>query len=886
MATRDDLTGSSNSAEEGENYDKIPFKFEITGNISKIGITGIVLDRDNVEFIITPQNRCYIPFISNKTTLSKLCHDIKKKLSKKLESRINDAKTFELAISDIEDQIIENRDRVLNASVKDDNINENNISEDDKYKIKFKEDVLILRKKFEESPNPYKEWQSKVAEKYDVLRKIMEMHYPEAWPMMEFCLSVKSILNVLNLTLPFMGVIVAPPASMKTMVIQLFRKYPNTFYTDSFTPSSLVSHNAALTEEQLEKVDMLPKMKDKVVLVPEMAPLFTANDDDLQKVMGIITRINDGHGLENDSGAHGHRKYGDTMFVCIGAVVEIPPRIWKLLGTLGHKIYFLRPSLRKKTIWELKKIAKNNNFSAINKEIEDALLDYLKTFDAAPEINGKIKIENNVVKIKWNEGIEEGQDKSIEHIAQLANMLASLRGTVSVSQSKYVNHKNYNENNSPQQPRQADGQDYDTDIPTTEIASRATILLRNLAIGHAISQGRDHLILEDVPIAVEVALSTSPIRRVKLLDLLIKSDNGELTTSQITTRLSVSQPVATRTMREFDALGIADISAVGEYGNSELVIKLRQEFEWFRSEEFLKLKGDFVPSGKDKGDSKLDNDGYGSTGDCNKNNDSDSQTVVPIALKEDILLCTKDKEQDISCIQDTIEPCDNDKDCHTLKENLPPEAQQKNNVSSTTGDNTDTTLKQTERHQQQKDDDADLNQQLSNNNNNNNESQDDNHNNKLIKTAAAAANTPDKHNTEKRNLPLWGSKSFERVTVSQEDQNCLDPNEASLSVKGNDHSKDPTFYIALQEILNSIKFANGSIISVNSAIESAHRNNELVRNYLGEKLTSRENRKVLDLNLAIIRHKNIEVVKRKPQLLVRWHEVDQSSEIHNSGETV
>ena len=49
-----------------------------------------------------------------------------------------------------------------------------------------------------------------------------------------------------------MGVILAVPASM---IIQLFRKYPGSFYTDSFTPNSLVSHNAALSEEQLQQID-------------------------------------------------------------------------------------------------------------------------------------------------------------------------------------------------------------------------------------------------------------------------------------------------------------------------------------------------------------------------------------------------------------------------------------------------------------------------------------------------------------------------------------------------------------------------------------------------------------------------------------------------------
>ena len=87
---------------------------------------------------------------------------------------------------------------------------------------------------------------------------------------MEFCLSVKSILNIVDFTLPFMGVILIP-SSMKTMVIELFRKYIHTFYTDSFTPSSLVSHNASLTEEQLQEIDMLPKMNGKLVLTPELS---------------------------------------------------------------------------------------------------------------------------------------------------------------------------------------------------------------------------------------------------------------------------------------------------------------------------------------------------------------------------------------------------------------------------------------------------------------------------------------------------------------------------------------------------------------------------------------------------------------------------------------
>ncbi len=664
---------------------------------------------------------------------------------------------------------------------------------------------------------------------------------------MEFCLSVKSIINILDFTLPFMGVLVAAPSSMKTMIIQLFRKYPNSFYTDSFTPSSLVSHNSSLTEEQLQKVDMLPKMKDRLVLTPELAPIITAKDDDLQKVLGITTRLLDGHGLENDSGAHGHRKYGDTMFVWLGAAVEIPPRVWKLLGTLGHKIYFLRPSLRKKTTADLKKIAKTNNFSSINKEIEDALLDYLKTFDAVPEIDGKTKIENGIIKVTWNDKIEGDQEKSIGHLAQLANLLASLRGIVYVSEAKFSNRKNYNNMPNQQQQQQTEGQDYDTDFPIIEDASRAVILLRNIAIGHAVSQGRNYINLDDIPIIIKVALSTAPIRRVKVLDLLLKSDTGELTTSQITNQLSISQPIATRTMREFSSLGLAGISSVSNYENSELKIKLKSEFEWFRSKEFLDLKEEFVPGDEVNDDA----------------NDDKENVNALFQIRDDLVAITDEEQQDnwgFDCGS-----CDN-KVCHTLKGNPPPETHKKNNQSISCINSSQT--EQEKELQQSKESDNLLH-----------DKEDIQMTSSSEKSDQSTTNNPsiniDVSFKEKNKTPLWGLKSFERVTMSQE-KNAHNPSQNDLTVNQGQAT-------TLKEIINTIKLSNGSSITPSSVIESIRGNSEVVRNYLGDKLTARDNRRVRDLLLEIIRHPNVEVIKYKPQLLVRWHDNKDSSNSSDNG---
>ena len=73
------------------------------------------------------------------------------------------------------------------------------------------------------------------------------------WIPLEFALSIKSILNIADVTEPFAGILLAPASSLKTVVTDLFRKYWRAYYTNRFTPKSLVSHNTSLSEEILGK---------------------------------------------------------------------------------------------------------------------------------------------------------------------------------------------------------------------------------------------------------------------------------------------------------------------------------------------------------------------------------------------------------------------------------------------------------------------------------------------------------------------------------------------------------------------------------------------------------------------------------------------------------
>ena len=129
--------------------------------------------------------------------------------------------------------------------------------------------------------NSSKYWQLELVEKYRNLRDTCNDNLPGLWDSLEFELSIQKILNIAEFTLPFAGIVLGPPSSLKTVGIELFRKWVNTFYTDSFSAKSMVSHSTAVKKEELAKIDMLPKIKNKYLLTPELSPTFAKKDDDL-----------------------------------------------------------------------------------------------------------------------------------------------------------------------------------------------------------------------------------------------------------------------------------------------------------------------------------------------------------------------------------------------------------------------------------------------------------------------------------------------------------------------------------------------------------------------------------------------------------------------------
>jgi hypothetical protein len=427
----------------------------------------------------------------------------------------------------------------------------------------------------------YEEWNKILVEKYQNLYKTVNETIPELWTPLEFALSIKTILNIRNCTLPFAGILLGPPSSLKTVVVELFRKWKSSYYTDSFTAKTFVSHYAGIKEADLKKIDMLPKIKDKFFLCSELSPTFMKKEDELNEIIGIITRILDGQGLTTDSGSCGQRSYeGEYMFTWLGAAVDIPFRAHKLMGSIGPKLYFLRLPRTKKTLQQLVAAMDKDDFMPKVSKIRTALLEYIEWFDRCPmsepedEIQKVIR-ENNLTKIKWDSDKDDEYARNV--IGRIGLLLAHLRGVVPTWDTS-----------------RSQGLDYAYATARIEEPLRATTQLRNLARGHALSQGRTWITIEDLPVPIKVVLSTASIDRTNIFRLLI-ANKGKLTTTVIEKSLNTTAPTAHRIMAELKAVELVDLKEP-ETETEEKEITLKDEFDWFLGEEFNELLQGFEPS--------------------------------------------------------------------------------------------------------------------------------------------------------------------------------------------------------------------------------------------------------------------------------------------------
>ncbi len=410
--------------------------------------------------------------------------------------------------------------------------------------------VIAITSKYKDIS--FHEWNHKIANNFANL----------AFPA-EIAASVLTQTLINDITNPFGVVFVGMPAAGKTITLNFFSDIEGlTFCTDKFTPASFVSNATNVKKEELKDIDLLPKIKNKGFIVRDMATLFSKREDDLNESLGLLTRIFDGEGLAVDSGVYGHREYkGDYFFTFLAASTPIPPKVWKMMGNLGSRLFFYNIVSPKKTEDDLKLQLQNNPHKQKEVSCRNITKDFL--FSLWSKHPNGIDWDRN----KDSEGV-------IEVIVRCSLLLSNLRGVVNMW-------------------KETDGSEvvYSYTQPIIEQPDRLNQLFYNLARGHAVVQGRNYLTLEDIKPVISLALQSADSIRTLLFNNLLKR-GGVMKTTQVEQVLNCSKPTALKEMQTLKILGLCTISdepLSGYQGNAEKELVLNEEYRWFTSEEYKNL---------------------------------------------------------------------------------------------------------------------------------------------------------------------------------------------------------------------------------------------------------------------------------------------------------
>jgi hypothetical protein len=387
------------------------------------------------------------------------------------------------------------------------------------------------------------------------LREVLEANFPEITAEAIICVAVAATLLLEDQQNPVAVNFEGPPSSAKTTLVDFLDAAGDdkVYRSDKFTPKSFVSHSANVKREKLDEIDLLPRIRHRVFLVPELAPLFGLRNEDLLENFSILTRVLDGQGLTTDSGVHGRRGHtGDYLFAWIGCTTPIEHRVWKTMGKLGSRFLFCEmPKLDPEDEELVADVAAGDAYRTRVAACRDAVADFLEA----------LWIETGGARsIVWDRAADPPEVMVM--IAKYAKVLARLRGTISVW-------------------REGSGDDetYNFSTPVIEAPHRAMSLLYALARGHAIVHGRIQLTGADLPVVARAALESTPNDRRAVMRLLLEEEHhGLVRTSDIQEALRCSAPTARAILETLDKLRLGCFSNPG--APIEGSFALASDLEW------------------------------------------------------------------------------------------------------------------------------------------------------------------------------------------------------------------------------------------------------------------------------------------------------------------
>ena len=351
----------------------------------------------------------------------------------------------------------------------------------------------------------------------------------DTWVIYEACLSAVASLTLKDNSNPLGLIIIGKSGNSKTTILNMFKDLPDemTYYTDKFTPASFLTQAMNVRRENLETVDLIRRLPDKVFLVPDLAPLFGIKDEDLRQNLSTLTRVMDGQGLANDGGVHGHREFREEcIFVLLGAVVKVRHTVWSVIADMGTRLLFIRmddDNDEQVKEYLLRQLQSANLFQH---NLEILKNDTGKFIESIFSVNG-------IRKSEWK--FNEGEPEIL--ITIIADLITSLRV------------------------------DYDKELEEyekLESPRRVVNQLYNLARGRAIIYGRDSLDITDIRLILRVALSSVIKARGQIVSSMLKSYPNTVMVQDLINSTSFKETKIGEEMKVLVEIGIAEKCKTGK----------------------------------------------------------------------------------------------------------------------------------------------------------------------------------------------------------------------------------------------------------------------------------------------------------------------------------
>ena len=306
------------------------------------------------------------------------------------------------------------------------------------------------------------------------VQQVVEGHFPSYWPAVKAGLATIATLKLKDNANPATLIYFGGPSTGKTTSVDIFSDSPITYRSDHFTPAAFVSHKADVPTERLADIDLLPRIRYRCLLTPEMAPTFSGREDTLRERLAILTRVLDGRGLKTDTGAHGPRGYdGDYLFSWIGATTPFRDKVWDIMGNMGSRLLFWPMPEENLTPNEIVQANEGTPYRERVEECRKVVHSFLSHMFGSEEA---------IRSVTWSSEKETKELKG--YIACLASLLSALR--------------------------------------SKEAAFRAYAMLYNFARGHALLSGRRSLDWEDTPLTAQLAIGSIPEAQRKVFSALIR----------------------------------------------------------------------------------------------------------------------------------------------------------------------------------------------------------------------------------------------------------------------------------------------------------------------------------------------------------------------------